>query len=55
MTTLAQHLKTPRPRRMWQPARKRSATLRCWYRYRVKPAVRRWVDDYLAATGENGA
>ncbi len=37
------------------PARKRLATLRHWYRRRVKPAVRSWVDDYLAATKENGA
>ena len=35
--------------------RKRLAALGSWYRYRVKPAVRRWVDDYLAATKENGA
>jgi hypothetical protein len=53
MTTLAQHLKTPRPRRILQPARKQLAALRRWYRRRVKPVVRRWVDDYLAATKEN--
>ena len=34
---------------------KRLAPLRCWHRRTVKPAVRRWVDDYLAATKENGA
>jgi hypothetical protein len=55
MATLAQQLKTPRPRRSLQPARKQLATLRYWHRRRVKPAVRRWVDDYLAATKENGS
>ncbi len=51
----AEPLRKPRPLRILQPARKRLATLRRWYRRRVKPAVRRWVDDYLAATKENGS
>ena len=55
MATLAQQLMTQKQRRMLRPARKRLATLRRWYRRRVKPAVRRWVDDYVAAAKENGA
>ena len=47
-----ERLRTPRILRL---IRKRLAALGHWYRHRVKPAVRRWVDDYLAATKENGA
>ncbi len=55
MTTFAQQLTTLWQRTVLQPTRKRLVTLRRWYRRRVKPAVRRWVDDYVAAAKENGA
>jgi len=55
MATLARQLRTLWQRRILRPALKRLATLRRWYRRRGRPAVRRWVDDYLAGIKENGA
>ena len=54
-TRQRERLRTPRPPRILRLTRKRLAALRCWHRRTVKPALRRWVDDYLAATKENGA
>ncbi|MFQ6021096.1 MAG: DUF1127 domain-containing protein [Acidiferrobacterales bacterium] len=52
---LTQHLRKPRPPRILHPTRRRLAALWRWHRRRMKPSVRRWVDDYLSAIKENGA
>ena len=54
-TRQRERLRTRRPPRILRLTRKQLAALGRWYRHRVKPSVRRWVDEYLAATKENEA
>ncbi len=52
---LAQRSWKPRPQRILHPVGEVCAALRRRYRYRVKPLLLRWIDDYLSGCEEHGA